>query len=248
MPTPQDEPRLTDIDAYVSELEGLEGAADVMDSLQRRLNRYGIDRFAHLIVRGPGVEGQGTGRSTYSQEWTDLYKTNDYYNIDPVLRQAGQRVLPFQWSLDDPEITDPRFRAFVARAHDAGLGAGVTFPLHGPNGSFGLLTVGRKDGRGPDDEIWTRHRSDIAMIGMATQEALTRTLARSNLRGRDLSDKERDCLLWTARGKTRSEVGDILGLSDRTVKYHLERAQEKLGVYSKSHAVVVALVGGQIVP
>lgn len=63
-----------------------------------------------------------------------------------------------------------------------------------------------------------------------------------------LTNREYDCLLWTARGKTAWEVGQILGISEETTLFHLKNACRKLGVFSKHHACVRAIVQGLILP
>ena len=44
-------------------------------------------------------------------------------------------------------------------------------------------------------------------------------------------------LRWVACGKTNRDIGDILGLSPRTVNKHLEHIYEKLGVETRTAAV-----------
>lgn len=48
-------------------------------------------------------------------------------------------------------------------------------------------------------------------------------------------------LLWVARGKTDKEVAAILYISSRTVKKHLEHIYQKLGVESRTDAMVRVL-------
>jgi DNA-binding CsgD family transcriptional regulator len=52
-----------------------------------------------------------------------------------------------------------------------------------------------------------------------------------------LGRRESDVLLWVANGKSNEEIAAILGLSTRTVKKHLERIFQKLGVESRTAAV-----------
>ena len=56
-----------------------------------------------------------------------------------------------------------------------------------------------------------------------------------------LTDREREVLGWLAGGKTDRDIGDILGISPRTVHKHLQRIYEKLGVETRTAAVVRAL-------
>jgi LuxR family transcriptional regulator len=49
-------------------------------------------------------------------------------------------------------------------------------------------------------------------------------------------------LRWTAAGKTSSEVGTILGISARTVNYHIASILLKLEAVNKTQAVVKAVM------
>lgn len=56
-----------------------------------------------------------------------------------------------------------------------------------------------------------------------------------------LTGREAEVLLWIARGKSNRDIGDILGLSPRTVNKHLEQVYAKLGVENRASAAVMAL-------
>jgi DNA-binding CsgD family transcriptional regulator len=57
-----------------------------------------------------------------------------------------------------------------------------------------------------------------------------------------MSAKELDCLKWTAVGKTAWEASVILGISERTVRFHLNAAREKLKCTTTTQAVAKAIV------
>jgi DNA-binding CsgD family transcriptional regulator len=56
-----------------------------------------------------------------------------------------------------------------------------------------------------------------------------------------LTAREREVLDWLAGGKTDRDIGDILCISPRTVHKHLQRIYEKLGVETRTAAVVRAM-------
>jgi DNA-binding NarL/FixJ family response regulator len=61
------------------------------------------------------------------------------------------------------------------------------------------------------------------------------------LRGRfGLTAREGEVLLWIGRGKANRDIGDILGLSPRTVNKHLEQIYIKLGVENRASAALKA--------
>jgi DNA-binding NarL/FixJ family response regulator len=64
----------------------------------------------------------------------------------------------------------------------------------------------------------------------------------------DLNEREVEALTWIARGKTSAEIAIILSLSKRTVDFHLENARLKLGVQTRTEAVIKAAFGRLINP
>ena len=79
------------------------------------------------------------------------------------------------------------------------------------------------------DEILLRLTRDDSAAGL--QRLVTR------LR---ITNREAEVLLWLSRGKSSRDIGEILGLSPRTVTKHLEGIYAKLGVENRTAASVVA--------
>lgn len=61
-----------------------------------------------------------------------------------------------------------------------------------------------------------------------------------------LTDRELEVLAWTVRGKRNRQIARQLGISERTVKAHLARIYGKLGVDSRTAAVVKAVNNGLV--
>jgi DNA-binding response OmpR family regulator len=64
----------------------------------------------------------------------------------------------------------------------------------------------------------------------------------------DLNEREVETLTWAARGKTSAEIALILGLSKRTVDFHIDNAREKLGAATRVEAAIKAATGRLIEP
>ncbi len=56
-----------------------------------------------------------------------------------------------------------------------------------------------------------------------------------------LTEREAEVLYWVIHGKTNRDIGDILGISHRTINKHLENLFEKLGVETRTAAAAVAM-------
>jgi DNA-binding response OmpR family regulator len=63
-----------------------------------------------------------------------------------------------------------------------------------------------------------------------------------------LIDREVETLTWVARGKTSAEIAQILGLSKRTVDFHIDNARIKLGATTRTQAAIKAATGRLIEP
>jgi DNA-binding CsgD family transcriptional regulator len=55
-----------------------------------------------------------------------------------------------------------------------------------------------------------------------------------------LTTRQLECLSWTGEGKSASDIGQILGISGRTVEGHLAKVCQHLGVRTRIQAVVKA--------
>lgn len=92
-------------------------------------------------------------------------------------------------------------------------------------------------------------RMDVAYLGeISPGELLFRltsddgaTQADALRRHFGLTTREAEVLVWIARGKSNRDIGDILGLSPRTVNKHLEQVFSKLGVENRASAAALAI-------
>lgn len=71
--------------------------------------------------------------------------------------------------------------------------------------------------------------------------ALASSVAGAEARaGEILSRREVECLQWLASGKTLFEAAKILGITERTLRFHVTNARERLGVSTTVQAIVMA--------
>lgn len=60
-----------------------------------------------------------------------------------------------------------------------------------------------------------------------------------------LSEREQEIMHWVGHGKTNLEIGMILGISQFTVKNHLQRIFRKIDVRNRAQAITRILALGQ---
>jgi LuxR family transcriptional activator of conjugal transfer of Ti plasmids len=56
-----------------------------------------------------------------------------------------------------------------------------------------------------------------------------------------LTRRELECLSWVSRGKTDQDIGRIVGVAPRTVRFHIDNAKAKLSVGTRVQAVAKLL-------
>ena len=61
-----------------------------------------------------------------------------------------------------------------------------------------------------------------------------------------LSDREQEVMKWLANGKTKSEIGDIIGISEHTVHSYVKSSLKKLNASNTTMGVLKALQMGLI--
>ncbi len=61
-----------------------------------------------------------------------------------------------------------------------------------------------------------------------------------------LSARELEVLRWCKDGKSYSEIGTIIGISSKTVEFHIANVMRKLGVNQKIAAIILAVRKGLI--
>ncbi len=90
---------------------------------------------------------------------------------------------------------------------------------------------------------------DFDMLGMIINARLA-GVARNEMWPKlaMLNDREIEVLTWVARGKTSVEIADLIGLTKRTVDFHLDNARVKLGAATRTEAAIKAAIGKLIEP
>lgn len=87
------------------------------------------------------------------------------------------------------------------------------------------------------------HRRELlAHVTPHLLDAVARLAARPLSPARPaLTAREEAVLRWLAEGKSNWAIGQILGITERTVKYHLANLFPKLGVTTRTQAAAVAI-------
>jgi DNA-binding CsgD family transcriptional regulator len=84
-------------------------------------------------------------------------------------------------------------------------------------------------------------RRQLRVLGSYFHEHILRLHGHQSDQQMLLTARELDCLKWTAEGKTAWEASVILGITERTVRFHLNTAREKLQCTTTAQAIAKAV-------
>lgn len=132
-------------------------------------------------------------------------------------------------------------------AWDYNVGSGITIPLHGPGTQLRLFTATLENDQSDAARLLVEYRYNLLLLASTINSAVEK-LNCIDVPSVCLSNRQEECLLWTARGKTAWEIGKITSISERTVNFHLRAVMKKFDVNNKHHAVVKAIMYGVIQP
>ena len=82
---------------------------------------------------------------------------------------------------------------------------------------------------------------EFRALGQYFHQHMLRIFGRGDEKAMIVSAREIDCLRWMAAGKTAWEASAILGISERTVRFHLNAAREKFQCATTTQAVAKAI-------
>jgi LuxR family transcriptional regulator, quorum-sensing system regulator SolR len=215
------------------------------DGLRTEVDRFakqlGFDHFVYMLsITAPSLKPQRFLLNGYPAGWMDRYLSADYFKVDPLLRQAQRSALPLLW--DEHRLAQEDV-AFWEEARQFGLNAGLSFAVHGEPGTLGIFSMSR-------DQLIEMEGQDLAALlgrGHVFATVLHQVACRLempqrlSIRDTVLTPRERECIKWSAEGKTAWEVGQILGIAERTAVFHINNVVQKLDAANKTQAIVRAV-------
>ncbi len=208
---------------------------------------YGLNNVVYLGLNLPTKKHQNYYvHNTYNKDWVRRCETEEHISIDPIVRLGMGSIMPIDWG-DIGDLSATRNKMF-GEVHKFEVGKqGLTFPLHGLHGETAIFSVTADFSQSAWNNFKRAHLREIRIIAdFFHQRVLRDTLGEDALKNPLLTERELECLRWSAEGKTYEDTGVLLGISARTVRFFLENARHKLDSLNTTHAVASAMTRGLI--
>lgn len=222
--------------------------ADWCDTVFSLARSHGFDQM--LIAVLPNKKdppGKAFLRSNYSTRWRTAYDAEKLYYVDPVVEHSVGSTLPLIWT---PEVfAAPKQKQLYEEACGYGLRSGITFPMHGANGEFGIISFASDISSGLKSQRLLSHlMPELALVRDYVFESSLRFASPPKEQEKEvrLTKGEMECLKWLMAGKSSWEIAQIFNRSEAVVNFHINNLRGKLSANTRHQAVIKALRLGLI--
>lgn len=250
-------PAMTPTNLLMDAVESLQSCADdearwkVISDLATRAGANAVNVAGFL-----GAEPLPLwARSSMTTDWLDEYMGEAFFNIDPLLNERAQGLMPA------PRDIAPLFRTSDRGTANWRLNGALleydyrhftTFSLPNDRGRGSRMVVFASDQPGS-----SFHGQKIAPILPALAQLIGQYTPQPE--GMDdlgalmvsftpLSTREKDALLFLASGCRNDMIAHKMGVAEITVRQHLQTARKKLGARTREQALVKAMTLGYLSP
>lgn len=181
--------------------------------------------------------------TNWNPELIGAYDRMGLISHSPIIKAMKSSTKPLVWSMVDLNKGrgDGKENEVRDLFEEFGLLNGVYFHTADANSQTGTLGLAG-DRPEPDHEELIR----LSYIANHAFERATNFVTFKSRNVDTLTMRERECIHWTANGKTSGEVAKILGISENTVNHHMSSSAQKLETVNKAHTVAKAIRQGMI--
>ncbi|ELQ9311064.1 LuxR family transcriptional regulator [Serratia marcescens] len=200
----------------------------------------GFDYFSYIVFSCyPASRPKMLIEGNFSANYLEDYRRQRVYLQDPVIERAHHSTLQFQW---DESFYHERPTLWRHMAQ-FGLCAGWSQSVKDCYGRLGILTFAGK--ALPEQTPQARAVNETFFLWLAQTAHKTLREALISVNDDAIKDvltlREKDILRWCSEGKTAEEIALLMGLSERTVNFHIGNSIKKLSVANKTAATAKAV-------
>jgi DNA-binding CsgD family transcriptional regulator len=222
-------------------------------ALQASLGDHGVSFVSLRTGAAPGAPPAIA--TTMPERWIAYYRDQRYAEIDPGPADAMRAVSPLKmcFSESHPGFTwRGRLRGMGRELAEIDVRGAVVVPLAPlPGEAYCLATFFTGEPSHLFDGWAAETRVHLEQAAAIAHYRLRQLRAATAEAGRDvtcrLTERETEVLARFAAGERVARVAWHLGLSPRTVEFHLSNARRKLRAKTREQAVAVAVRDGLIV-
>ncbi len=208
--------------------------------LDKFLSQYEKINYAYAVLNKKNTDDMLV-ISDLSDDLVNSYLSKKAQHIDPVIINALSRISSFSWD-ENLKINSMWKVESVFESIKFLNVSGHAFVVHDHLSNIAILSIyiDRFLMKSVDCFI-NKSKNELQGLLIDTHEMLLHIYKDetkvSKLNKAIFSPRESEILYWCSIGKTYPEIAIILGISVRTVKFHMGNVVKKLGVTNGKHAI-----------
>lgn len=196
------------------------------------LNSIKINDYSIIVVN---AINEVSIQTNMSEAWRTAFISKKLYIHSDIFLKAKERILPCLWNASDSDNNDVKMLS-----DKYNIRSGLSFVMKIKSETI-IFTLYFSEKNPNFIDCYEKNKASMLYNVMALFEQHYRRNSKYILTCREKNVM--DCLKW---GKTCSETGTILGISERTVRFHIRNILDKLDVTTTRYAVVKAIAEGLI--
>ncbi|WP_392566325.1 LuxR family transcriptional regulator [Utexia brackfieldae] len=216
--------------------------ASFQDYIQQIMNAHDIEQFAYFVANKRAIN-EPQIFSNYPKKWLKVYKERNLHMQDPIINFAFNSIIPFSWS-DAILNISAKEKYFLNQAEKYYLNDGYSFTLHDANGNFAALSIGNPRNSEKFSHLINAQKPNLQMLLIEIHHDYLSNyfnlITQNILKDKQITKREKEILIWCSKGKTYNEISIIIGITERTVKFHMANLVKKLNVCNAKHAIFKA--------
>ena len=235
----------TQSDLLIEQLKNCASQFDVFRCLREITQSYGFRYFSvNILPRESQLKLSESVIITSAP--SDLIKRHDEFGrakANPVIDLMRKTGAPFEYRFDKNTDIEPDSGTaeIIGILKDYDLCTWLAIPVFTPGRGEAVISfIGHRP------EVTSGEFGEISYLAAIAQDRLAEVSAQEAAPVSPLTDRELECIVWTAAGKTSVEIAKILGLSEHTVNHYLNNATRKSGTVNRTQTVAFALRNGWI--
>lgn len=210
---------IDDVHNFIKKYTSSIGVHNFFAGVMPALNLNPRDQYNHVLF---GI---------WPEEWSNRYFSKGYLEQDPTIHHIRHHSGLIHW-----QNFQKNENLVMNEAKEFQLIDGYTLPLCAVDGNkIGVSFAGDHLDSSPETPTLLYIVGSLAVHRIIE---LQDAKQQSQYIRQGLTDREHECLLWIAEGKTNHELSIIMNISGKTVESHISNIMKKL--QANSRALIVA--------
>lgn len=222
---------------FARQLHNAQQPGEAETILKAYLSAAGFRYYAFTYYSGHIKTGQKLCYDFVSdalRPWHQYYLEQSYADVDRTLEENFLITLPLEWDVHSQlsQAKNKREQRIREESIEFGIRRGLSLPVHGPQRDFACLTLHECKNENSLQFLAEKQFEWLA----ATQvyyHHVRRLLNTDRRQQTLLTKREAQCLKLTAEAWRVEQIAKALKISVRTVNFHLQNANKKLGANNK---------------